>query len=700
MVYFRNKPVLLTPTTQLFIMPFTIISKKRVTRLCFIGSLLLTGFFLHAQKLNEDSVKRLIREAKEDTTRIDAMLLYGNYLLRHKNEDSAGLAMVLNAKYQAEQTNYVGAKAQALLHLGNYYSDQSDWSGAISAFDSILKIADQIPDEIRRKKAMRSAYNNLGGIFNNNGDFTTSLEYRLKCLQVMETMPSPNPNEIALATINTASDYRQLKEYRKAEEYINRIAPLFSKLQDRMKMEYIFEYYEIALDGRDNEKAKQLLYRFDSILQVGNFSEMQKKDYSLLSQKFHGTYEMEYAKDYKKALIHFQAALPLAKDLDENREIGAAYYNLGWASYWDGKYENAINYLNTAYTIAIENDLKNQALKAAELLSYSYKKINSTVKALEFSQAALALKDSVVTEEANRHLNILDAKYQNEKKERAIATLETENQAKEFVIRKKNWFIIGGVVLAVLLGIIAFTVINYYHNRQMLLKKEKVLQEEKIVLMEKQQQVTSLQSMINGQETERTRIARDLHDGLGGILSTVKMHYSTLQQDTPVVKENPLYKKTLDLINEVSDQLRTVAHSMMPEVLMKVGLIEALRDFCNNVSSGKSLQVKLQSYGMEKRMSSSTEINLFRIIQELVNNIIKHANATEAIIQINRQGNVLHLVIEDNGQGFNAREAEGKRSMGMSTVKSRVDYLNGKFSIDSKKGIGTTVMIDLVLDEN
>lgn len=675
-------------------------SRHKLVRLFIISTILLTGVSLHAQKMNEDSLKRVIREAKEDTTRIDAMLAYGNYLFRGKNEDSAAFALFLSAKYQAEQANYVGGRAQALLFMGNYYSDQSDWSGAITAYDSVLKIADKIPDEINRKRAIRGAYNNLGGIYNKNGDFTSSLEYRLKCLQVIESMPSPNPNEIAIASINAASDYRQLKEFGKAEQYINKIAPVFSKLQDRMKLEYLFEYYEIELDGKYNEKAQQLLYRFDSILQVGNFNEMQKKDYSLLSQKLHGNYEMEYTRDYKKAFIYFQAVLPLARDLGGNREIGEANYNLGWASYWDTRYADAIKYLNTAYTIAIENDLKNQAYKAADMLSYAYKRTNNTEMALEFSQTARKLQDSVVSEEANKQLNILDAKYQNEKKERAIAHLEIENQAKEFVIRKKNWFIIGGIVLVIFLGMTAFTVINYYHNRQLLMKKEKVLQEEKIAVMEKQQQVASLQSMINGQETERTRIARDLHDGMGGILSTVKMHYSTLSQDTPLIRDNPLYKKTLDLINEVSDQLRTVAHNMMPEVLMKVGLIEALRDFCNNVSSSKRLTVKLQSYGMEKRLSSSTEINLFRIIQELVNNVIKHADATEAIIQINRQGNNLNVIIEDNGRGFDTSEAEAKRSMGMSTVKSRVNYLNGRLTIDSKEGIGTTVMIDMVLDEN
>jgi len=681
-------------------MPLPINNREKLLRFLIIIISLLSGVILNSQKMNEDSLKRVIREAKEDTTRVDAMLTYGNYLFRGKNEDSAGLAMFLTAKYQAEQANYVGGRAQALLFIGNYYSKQSDWQAAINAYDSILKIADKIPDEINRKKAIRGAYNNLGGIYNKNGDFTTSLEYRLKSLQVIESMPSPNPNEIAIASINAASDYRQLMEFTKAEQYINKITPIFSKLQDRIKLEYFYEYYEIELDGKYIEKAQQLLYRFDSILQVGNFSDAQKKDFSLLSQKLHGVYEMEYTKDYKKALVHFQTVLPLAKDLGGNREIGEANFNLGWASYWDTRYADAIKYLNSAYTIAIENDLKNQAYKAADMLSYAYKRTNNIEMALEYSQTARKLQDSVNSEEANKQLNILDAKYQNEKKERAIEHLQTENQAKEFVIRKKNWFIVGGIILAIFLAMIAFTVINYYHNRQLLLKKEKVLQEEKIAGMEKQQQVASLQSMINGQETERTRIARDLHDGMGGILSTVKMHYSTLSQDTPGIRENPLYMKTLDLINEVSDQLRTVAHSMMPEVLMKVGLTEALRDFCNNVSSSKRLTVKLQSYGMEKRLSSSTEINLFRIIQELVNNIIKHADATEAIIQINRQGNKLHVVIEDNGRGFNTSEAEGKRSMGMNTVKSRVNYLNGTLTIDSKEGIGTTVMINLVLDEN
>ncbi|MEO5563030.1 MAG: sensor histidine kinase [Chitinophagaceae bacterium] len=679
-------------------MPTTITARKKTIISCFIAMLFYPC--IHAQKLNEDSIRNVIRDAKEDTARIDAMLTYANYLIKHKMQDSTGLVMLEEGKKLAEKKSYPVGVAQALLTIGNYYSKKSNWERSLESYRAILRMSDQIKDETSRKKTLRSAYNNLGNIFNINGDFTSSLENKLNAVKIIESMQPPNPNDITIASLNIASDYRQLKEYKKAREYMNKVTPLLPAIKDFLKLEYYYEYYQILVSSDENNKAQQVLRSFDSSLQVFDLSDFQKLDYTLLSRKIHGLYEMEYSKNYANAVIYFMEALPLAKEIGKSLEMSTAQYNYGWALFELGKYTEAVISLEESYSIANENDLKNHAFKAADLLAQAYEKLNSTVSALRFTRTALSLKDSIVREEANEQLNFLEAKYQYEKKEKEITTLQKDNLQKEFVIRKKNWFITGAFILAALLGLISFIVYRYYRNRQQLLKKEKSLQEERIITIEKQLQVASLQSMINGQETERIRIAKDLHDGLGGLFSTVKMHYSTLQQDTPSVKENPLYKKTLDLINNAADELRKVAHNMMPEVLMKVGLAEALQDFCNNISSGKLLTVTFQTFGMEKRLSSSTEIMLYRIIQELVNNIIKHAYATEAVIQINRDGNRLSLIIEDNGRGFDTREADEKRTMGIATVKSRVDYLNGKLTIDSRKNIGTTVMIDILLNEN
>jgi two-component system NarL family sensor kinase len=138
---------------------------------------------------------------------------------------------------------------------------------------------------------------------------------------------------------------------------------------------------------------------------------------------------------------------------------------------------------------------------------------------------------------------------------------------------------------------------------------------------------------------------------------------------------------------------------MMPEVLMKLGLVNALKDLCDNISASKLLSVSLQVHGMNKRLNATTEIMLFRIVQELLNNIIKHAQATEAIIQFIREESRLSVIVEDNGRGFNTVEADEQNHAGIATIQSRVNYLNGKMSIDSQKNVGTTIMMDFLISE-
>jgi two-component system, NarL family, sensor kinase len=136
---------------------------------------------------------------------------------------------------------------------------------------------------------------------------------------------------------------------------------------------------------------------------------------------------------------------------------------------------------------------------------------------------------------------------------------------------------------------------------------------------------------------------------------------------------------------------------MMPEVLLKLGLANALKDLCDNISASRKVQVSLQVNGMEKRLEPSIEIMLYRIVQELLNNIVKHAQASKAIVQFIQDSDRLSVTVEDNGTGFNIAEADAANKAGIETVKSRVHYLNGNMQIESQKDIGTTVMMDFVL---
>jgi signal transduction histidine kinase len=131
----------------------------------------------------------------------------------------------------------------------------------------------------------------------------------------------------------------------------------------------------------------------------------------------------------------------------------------------------------------------------------------------------------------------------------------------------------------------------------------------------------------------------------------------------------------------------------MPEVLQKLGLMQALKDLCSTINAKNSLQVSLLDYGMEERLSLQTEIIIYRIVQELLSNVIKHSNATEAILQFNRSGNNINITVEDNGSGFVVQSPKDKLHTGIDIIKERVNFLNGDISIDSQPGIGTTVMI-------
>ncbi|RYY68430.1 MAG: sensor histidine kinase, partial [Chitinophagaceae bacterium] len=321
-------------------------------------------------------------------------------------------------------------------------------------------------------------------------------------------------------------------------------------------------------------------------------------------------------------------------------------------------------------------------------------------QAFQFSEMQKLYADSATSDASQKSSLYLEARYQSVKNENDISALTISNTNKEIEVFKRNrLLLIGGLFSSALLILLGLLYRNSRQKRS-LAEKDAALQQEQVKFLERQQQVLSLQSMVNGQETERTRIAKDLHDGLGGLFSTIKMYFSTLQHEQPQLKEDALFIKSYEMVNTASEEVRRIAHNMMPEVLIKIGLLQAVQELCNSISAGKLLTVTLQSYGVEKRLNASTEIMLFRIIQELLNNIIKHAHASEAIIQFNKEENRLSVIVEDNGRGFNTLEKETTSQAGLASVESRVSYLNGKLSIDSQQESGTTVMMDFLLNEN
>ena len=650
------------------------------------------------QRLNEDSIKKVIAQTKDDSVRIISLKRLASFLI-NKGEDSAGLLLLKQADQEARKINFHAGICEVLLAEGSFYRLKGDWANALGKYKSAADQSRLIKDSTLSRRSRMMALNNLGGIYNINGDYATALDYYLKSRDILETL-SPDATALSIIYVNIAGMFNALDQTKKAEEYLSKCYVFLDSAKPYLRCIYWLEIHNIADKRKDGKLMSQTIDSLENALKSPELTDREKIEYSETLYQIKGKYESEYTLNYPAAIKNFEQMLHLAREIEDPAETNSALYEIGNAHYKNGRNLEAIRFLEQSYIGATENSIGEIVSKSAKLLAEVLKKENKHPEALNYLSIAYQLNDSLKLEKSLAQLNFLEASYQNEKKEKEIAELKTENAETELAVVKRNrLLLVVGIISAALLSVLGLLYRNS-KQKQIIARKEQKIQEEQIKFLERQQQVVSLQSMINGQETERVRIARDLHDGLGGVFSTVKMHYSTIQHEIPEVRNNSLYRKTFDLINNASEELRKVAHNMMPEVLMKVGLVEALRDFCDNINSGKLLKITLQTFGMEKRLSSSTEIMLFRIIQELINNIIKHAYATEAIIQFNREGNRLSITIEDNGRGFNTQEAEEKATMGMTTVKSRVDYLNGKLTIDSRKDIGTTVMIDLLLNEN
>ena len=155
-----------------------------------------------------------------------------------------------------------------------------------------------------------------------------------------------------------------------------------------------------------------------------------------------------------------------------------------------------------------------------------------------------------------------------------------------------------------------------------------------------------------------------------------------------------VFERSLDMIDTSIRELRRVAHNMMPEMLTQFGLDEALREYCHKINTAKILTVKYQSLGMAERVDKSIEIIIYRIVQELLNNTLKHAGATETFVQLIREGARLNIVVEDNGRGFAVDNVDNNKGAGLGNVRSRVEYLKGQLDIHSEPGKGTLVNIE------
>ena len=199
-------------------------------------------------------------------------------------------------------------------------------------------------------------------------------------------------------------------------------------------------------------------------------------------------------------------------------------------------------------------------------------------------------------------------------------------------------------------------------------------------------------------EAERNRIAKDLHDGLGSLLSGLKLTLRNVNGNAVLSADNTkVFTRALGQLDNTIAEMRRVAHSMMPEALLRFGLSEAIQDYCDGLNETQAVKIKFVEIGKKQHLEKSAEVTLYRIVQELTNNAIKHAAAKMIFIQLGKHDEGLTITVEDDGKGFDTRPL--KKGAGLQNVQSRLDYLKGFFNIESEPGKGTSVTVEMPVEQ-
>ena len=470
--------------------------------------------------------------------------------------------------------------------------------------------------------------------------------------------------------------YRKTRDLDKAMENYEKAAALFKQLKDTGGISMILNESGVVYEYKADYK--EALNRYASSLNLAQ-SRGDSLGVSYAVSNIAGINVIE--KKFEDAEKNLLRALNIRRLLKDSFAMALNYSDLGVAMNGKGDYKKASFYLLLSNKLA-------ETLKYVELQSNNYNELASVAQregnyqeAYDYYLKRSYLRDSLFAMEKTKQIAELNAKYESAKKEQQI--LKQHNR-----IRMQNFLFIGIGGLILLTGLL----INSQYRRNKLRQETKM----KTELMN--QQAMAVKAVIEAEENERQRIAKDLHDGVGQMMSAAKMNLSAFESEIQFAnnEQKQALEKVILLVDESCKEVRTVSHIMMPNALLKKNLAAAIRDFVDKLNN-KTLQAHVHTEGIDERMDSNIETVLYRVVQECVHNAIKHAGATTLDISLIRDKDGISGTIEDNGKGFDIADKENFEGIGLKNITTRIEYLKGTVDFDSAPGRGTVVAFHIPL---
>ncbi len=590
--------------------------------------------------INMDSARMYLQMLVDYAEQIDdgralavAALLKGNFLYDDGQYDLAQKynREGLTKSISIQDTSVI---ARSYLNIGATADAAGLKDSAIINYLNAIKFFEYLND------TLNSAYLkiNIGLVFKSMSEFPKALDYYKKAYRDLSLLK----DDFGITTISTnlASLYIEMQEYDSATYYGNK-----------------------GLEGyRNLGFTAYAMYPLE-VLAKSNFH---LKNYSLSEKQFLEAFE-----------------LSLANQLEEETfTISLGLSNLYLAQ---AKLQLAKEYAQKAFVLARKTGSLEDLAEVNKMLYRITKNAQRYAESMAYLEASQQYHDSVQGIQKVQVIADLETKYQTAKKEQEIAHQKLDIAAKESAIKSQRMQIFGLISSLFILSLFAFIFYNQYRNKQKQ-KMQKALFEEKS---------KGFEAVINATEEERSRISKDLHDGIGQQLSALKMSLNNVSQQIT----DETQRKNLQVISEQfsssADEVRQISHQMMPRKLLENGLVEAIEDLLSSSFQFSKITYHFEHHKVSNRFNQRIEISLYRVLQELVNNIIKHADATEVAVQLIRNKDALLLFAEDNGKGMPESSSKGH---GLLNIRSRLDMVKGSVNFEPSPNSGTSVSIKIPLE--
>lgn len=600
----------------------------------------------------------------------EALLEKGQHLLNIGQVDEAW-AQCEAGEAIAKRYGLMELQGSAYSCYANVRRVRTDYAAAIEMYDSALVIFKRM--ELMGPLAM--ALTNKGSTLSRMARFEESLEVSHEAMAIAESMG--DSAGIAASLNNLGVIYDQFDKPEKAIDYFKnayRNMPLAKKARQNATILFnIGRTYRHI--GQEDSALHYMRLSTDLLEQLTNRLDL------AFGLRLQGE-ELQAMGRLPEAEVQLRRALGIYEETGSRVDKNTTLFRLAEVVTALGRRKEGVAVAHEMLEAAKQQNAMEEILRAYSLLALLYEGMDDADQALLYHKAYSTLNDSLVNLESAAMLEELRTRYETEKKDRLLAEQDLLLAEGRVALERR-----GKLLRGLGIGSAALAVITVLAWRD--LRRHARLMGERMRRLQSEQEATAVKALLEGEERERQRVAAELHDGIGLLLSAARMRVDT---DTPGGRET-----AGTILAEAANEVRRISHALMPGTLSKLGLPDALRELADGLNGSGRLCVDVHAHGFRERLSPSVETGLYRIVQEALNNTVKHARATTATVDLSvEDGRFVSLVVTDDGQGFDATAISGS-GHGTDNIRSRAALLGGSAVLHSAPGQGSQWEIGIPL---